>query len=161
MGLKADAIVGYTYDAENLCPHCTIDYMVSDQSEIPGKSIEEKLDYIASIGANPRGEVINRHDENSFDSGVFPCYCVDFIAAIRASVLVRWSQFRFTDRNPSSNTVTVFSTTRLTRKRPSFLEGRFHFLTVEFEFPHFYSLSDNYCNEKGPLVRIQYKIHLH
>lgn len=72
MGLKADAIVGYTYDAENLCPHCTIDSMVSDQSEIPGKSIEEKLDYIASIGANPRGEVINRHDENSFDSGVFP-----------------------------------------------------------------------------------------
>ena len=72
MGLKSDAIVGYTYDAENLCPRCTIDYMVSDQSEIPGNSIEEKLDYIASIGANPRGEVINRHDENSFDSGVFP-----------------------------------------------------------------------------------------
>ena len=72
MGQRSDAIVGYTYDAENLCPRCTMDYMVSDQSEIPGNSIEEKLDYIASIGANPRGEVINRQDENSFDSGVFP-----------------------------------------------------------------------------------------
>ncbi len=69
--MNATDIVGYTYDAENLCPECTIDSMVMDRTPFPSKP-EEILDFLAEAGLNPRREIINRQDENTFDSNTFP-----------------------------------------------------------------------------------------
>ena len=70
MGQRSDAIIGYTYDAENLCPRCMMDAMTTNPAAWP--NCERMLDELAGSGLNPRGEVINRRDEGSFDSGDFP-----------------------------------------------------------------------------------------
>ena len=65
---RPDAIVGYTYKAENLCPSCTIDAVVgSKQDGMSGRAVEIALDRIA-----PLAGVLDRYNEHSFDSDEFP-----------------------------------------------------------------------------------------
>lgn len=73
--MKGDAIVGYTYRAENLCPSCTIGALPTGPDEAfdgwrdvsnPPMSAEENLAGIAEAFG------IDRTDERSFDSGDFP-----------------------------------------------------------------------------------------
>lgn len=69
--MSATDIVGYTYDAETLCPSCTMSAMVILPDMFP-KGCEDMLDQLAALGANPEGQVIDRQDESSFDSNSFP-----------------------------------------------------------------------------------------
>lgn len=63
-GLRADAIVGYTFQAEVLCTTCTYDAWLADYD--PWRGPECEMDRMAeSLG-------IDRNDERTFDSGDFP-----------------------------------------------------------------------------------------
>lgn len=81
-GLKADAIVGYTYHAETLCPEDVVKVMVANGSladevlvstfegfhfanplDLP---VETVLDMLA------KDLILAREDEHSFDSDYFP-----------------------------------------------------------------------------------------
>jgi hypothetical protein len=66
--VSATDIVGYTFQAENICPECIVKAVTGVGSEIIGfvVDIEGVLDIVA--GALK----INRHDENTFDSDDFP-----------------------------------------------------------------------------------------
>lgn len=68
--MKADTIVGYTYDAETLCPTCCVDSVVLDASKPPfkGLNVEEILDMVA----NTVYVAVDRKDERTFDSNHFP-----------------------------------------------------------------------------------------
>lgn len=70
MGLKADAIVGYTYDAEQLCPKCCVDSIVLDASKPPFKDLN--AEQILDIVANTVYTSVDRQDERTFDSNEFP-----------------------------------------------------------------------------------------
>ena len=63
--MHATDIVAYTYQAETLCPPCTMAAM-SDAPAIPGADAEIVLDFVAQILG------VDRDDESSFDSGDFP-----------------------------------------------------------------------------------------
>ena len=72
-GRKAWEIVGYTFQAETLCP----DHIVAQLTANPGDvnhatatigNAEEHLNLLAKIHRPP----IDRQDERSFDSGDFP-----------------------------------------------------------------------------------------
>lgn len=66
---KAWDIVAYIYQAEELCPTCTIEALLRNGEASPAArdmNEETVLDQIA--GAN----AIDRHDESSFDSDDFP-----------------------------------------------------------------------------------------
>lgn len=69
--MKSGDIIGYTYDTENLCPSCTMSAMTMFPQLWP-EGCEAMLNHLAAAGLNPRNEIINREDENSFDSGIFP-----------------------------------------------------------------------------------------
>ena len=61
------APVGYSYQAENLCPSCTVKAMRANGIKVPrGKSHEDAIrDAAATFG-------VNFDDERSYDSGAFP-----------------------------------------------------------------------------------------
>lgn len=63
--MKADTIVGYTYDAETLCSSCTMSAMVMFPQMFP-KGCEDMLTQVAATMD------IDRTDERSFDSNSFP-----------------------------------------------------------------------------------------
>lgn len=67
--MNAFDIVAYTYQAEQLCPTCTIETLIRDGFlDHTARDVREEtaLDQAASrVG-------VNRHDERSFDSGEFP-----------------------------------------------------------------------------------------
>lgn len=63
--MATDDIVGYTYDAETLCPSCCVESVGIANPEFNG-SAEEFLNAAAKILG------INRMDENTFDSNTFP-----------------------------------------------------------------------------------------
>lgn len=66
--MNATDIAAYTYQAENLCPTCTVDAVVGgfDPTTTP-MNVEAVLDEIA---AGLPG--LDRHDESSYDSSDFP-----------------------------------------------------------------------------------------
>jgi hypothetical protein len=64
-GTPGDAIVGYTYQADNHCPPC-IWSMFARQASQDDHDTEAVLDTVA------RARGIDRYDERSFDSGDFP-----------------------------------------------------------------------------------------
>ena len=67
--MKAWAIVGYTYKAENYTPCGVIEAMIANREASPAArdmSVEDALDQIAEANC------IDRTDESSFDSGEFP-----------------------------------------------------------------------------------------
>lgn len=57
-----DTIVGYTFDAENLCPRC----MLNAWGNVLDRTAEDMMNREAAAMG------INRADESSFDSGTFP-----------------------------------------------------------------------------------------
>jgi hypothetical protein len=63
--MRQDDIVAYVYRAEELCPQCTLKAVARDRY-IPASAVEWALDAIAE------GLRIDRTDESSFDSEVFP-----------------------------------------------------------------------------------------
>lgn len=65
--MRADTIVGYTYQAEILCTVCTVSAVAHvPRTHIATLNPEETLDAHAQV----RG--IDRLDEDTFDSGDFP-----------------------------------------------------------------------------------------
>ena len=60
-----DEIVAYTLSGDIYCPECVLEVM--DARQYQG-SVEDNLNEIASDPSYP----INRNDEHSFDSDVFP-----------------------------------------------------------------------------------------
>lgn len=67
--MKAWDIVGYTYQAETLCPEHTIEAMIANGEASPAArdmATEDALEQIANANA------IDRMDEHSYDSGDFP-----------------------------------------------------------------------------------------
>ena len=60
-----DEIVAYTLSGDIYCPECVLEVM--DARQYRG-SVEDNLDEIASDPSYP----INRSDEHSFDSDIFP-----------------------------------------------------------------------------------------
>jgi hypothetical protein len=65
--MNATDIIAYTYDAEMLCPGCTVQALRTYQSvPVQATTTEGFLDMLAV----DRG--INRYDEREFDSGDFP-----------------------------------------------------------------------------------------
>lgn len=69
--MAADRIAGYTYQAETLCPECTVNAVADENGVAAGfdyrsASIERWLTELAAR----RG--IDYLDERSYDSGVFP-----------------------------------------------------------------------------------------
>lgn len=69
-GTPADKIVAYTYNAETLCPECTLAALggvpSSDVPRQPHGVVEKML----ALDAEARG--IDRMDEKSYDSSEFP-----------------------------------------------------------------------------------------
>lgn len=68
---RADDISGYTYRADVYCPECIIGQLTTNPGAVGTSGVErgmaeKHLDLLARI----RG--IDRHDEQSFDSGEFP-----------------------------------------------------------------------------------------
>lgn len=66
---RATDIVGYTYNAENLCPACVIETLIAQGEASPAARdmpTEDALEQIASANG------IDRMDERSYDSGDFP-----------------------------------------------------------------------------------------
>lgn len=71
--MKAWTVAGYTYQAETLCPGCTLESLPTGPGEqfdgwqdLSGMSAEDNLRELAlSFG-------IDREDENTFDSDDFP-----------------------------------------------------------------------------------------
>lgn len=66
--LHATDIVGYTYNADEYCEHCTAVLFEREDDEAP--SIFQGAEAILDYEALRRG--IDRHDEATFDSGEFP-----------------------------------------------------------------------------------------
>jgi hypothetical protein len=67
--MHAFAVVGYTFNAENLCAGCTIQAMIDGGLAAPAARdmlAEDVLDMVAEAN------VIDRHDESTFDSSEFP-----------------------------------------------------------------------------------------
>lgn len=67
--MRHDTIVGYTYNAENLCPACGLEAIIRTDNRPPSErneDVETVLDRIA------REDAIDREDESSFDSSAFP-----------------------------------------------------------------------------------------
>jgi hypothetical protein len=74
-GLRADAIVGYTFNADNYCTRCFAKVLPTGEGEAydgwaladgVSMSTEDNLTEIATAFG------IDREDESSFDSGDFP-----------------------------------------------------------------------------------------
>lgn len=65
--MNLDAIVGYTFKADEYCPGCVIKQLAPPCfNPVEGTTAEEVLDLLASK------RDIDRQDETSFDSGDFP-----------------------------------------------------------------------------------------
>lgn len=72
-GRTSSDIVGYTYNAENLCPPCVVKATVKTKTtrdailgDDPTFDVEGWLDFLAKT------QRVDRQDEHSFDSGDFP-----------------------------------------------------------------------------------------
>ena len=74
-----DEIVAYTYQADIYCPECVLEVMDYEPRNRNTNSVEDYLsicygvveDYLNEIASDP-SYPINRSDEYSFDSDIFP-----------------------------------------------------------------------------------------
>lgn len=75
-GLKADAIVGYTYAAETYCPECVTLELVSDEHNSRADSFNDASRYYDTTEANldrmAAAFGIDRQLERTYDSDEFP-----------------------------------------------------------------------------------------
>jgi hypothetical protein len=70
-GVRADTIVGYTYQADLYCPGCIVGQVLAANPHIHSTRLdyattEGDLDRLANLLA------VDRYDEATFDSGDFP-----------------------------------------------------------------------------------------
>lgn len=73
-GRKSDAIVGYTFKAQQFCPEHLIEFMVQNGYLSPAARdmrVEDVLDQHAGA------EGVDREDQHSFDSDDFPKTILD------------------------------------------------------------------------------------
>ena len=71
-----DEIVAYTYQADIYCPECVLEVMDYQNAIPPNKNTNSVEDYLDEIASDP-SYPINRSDESTFDSDIFPKVVLD------------------------------------------------------------------------------------
>ena len=68
---SSNEIGAYIYQADIYCPECVLEVMDYQNAIPPNKNTNSVEDYLNEIASDP-SYPINREDEHSFDSDIFP-----------------------------------------------------------------------------------------